>query len=122
MDSLELKGIGDVILRTDGNCIELEIDRKVKQKRIIPIPHILCVEVSEPQEGHRGYIYFRTPAANKAMKAAVSRDFVIDDDIVFFNDTANYTKACQIQQYIADAVNGKLNKPGSRSRGGKPTS
>lgn len=108
MESLELKGIGDVILRTCGKCIELEIDRKVKQKRVIPIPHILCVEVSEPQEGHRGYIYFRTPAANKAMKAAVSRDFVIDDDIVFFNDTANYSVACQIQQYITDTVNGTL--------------
>lgn len=105
MKSLELRGIGDVVLRTNGCCLELEIDRKVKQKRVIPIAHILCVEVSEPQEGHRGYIYFRTPAANKAMKAAVARDFVIDDDIVFFNDVANYSAAQQIQQYIADIVN-----------------
>lgn len=122
MNTFELRGIGGVTLRTAGNCIELEIDRKVKQKRIIPIPHILCVEVSEPQEGHRGYIYFRTPAANKAMKAAVSRDFVIDDDIVFFNDTANYNKACQIQQYIADAINEKFNGTAIKSRGRKPTS
>lgn len=108
MKTLELRGIGDVILRTNGKCLELEIDRKVKQKRVIPIAHVLCVEVSEPQEGHRGYIYFRTPAANKAMKAAVARDFVIDDDIVFFNDVTSYSIACQIQQYVTDAVNVSL--------------
>lgn len=110
MDTLELKGIGDVILRTCGKCLELEIDRKVKQKRVIPIVHVLCVEVSEPQEGHRGYIYIRTPAANKAMKAAVSRDFVIDDDIIFFNDLSSYKIACEIQQYITDRVNGTVRK------------
>lgn len=104
MSKLVLNGIGDITLSVESGCIILEIQRKGRQRRIIPIKHVLCVEVSEPQEEHRGYIYFRTPAANKAIKNALARDFIIDDDVVFFNDTENHKNALRIQEYIANYV------------------
>lgn len=101
MAEFVLNGMGDITLKIGGACAVVEIDRKVKQRRIIPLRHVLCVEVSQPYEEHRGYIYIRTPAANKAMKAGVARDFVIDDDIVFFNDDESYAIACAMQDFIA---------------------
>jgi len=104
MSKLALEGIGEISLSVEAGCIVLEMNRKGKQRRVIPISHVLCVEVSEPKEDHRGYIYFRTPTANKAIKAAIARDFIIDDDIVFFNDNENYEVAQRIQDYIVNYV------------------
>lgn len=104
MSKLVLQGIGELTLSVDTGCLVLEMNRKGKQKRVIPIIHILCVEVSEPKEEHRGYIYFRTPTANRAIKSAITRDYIIDDDIVFFNDAENYEVAQRIQDYIVNYV------------------
>jgi len=102
MSKLSLAGMEGLTLSIESGCIALEMNRRGNQKRIIPITHVLCVEVAEPKEDHRGYIYFRTPVANKTIKASIARDYIIDDDIVFFNDSESYKTALAIQEYIAN--------------------
>ncbi len=102
MSKLVLAGVEGLTLSIESGCIVLEMNRKGNQRRLIPIVHVLCVEVAEPKEDHRGYIYFRTPVANKTIKSAIARDYIIDDDIVFFNDVESYKIALAIQEYIAN--------------------
>lgn len=102
-EGLTLNGLGMMTLEAREGCLILTLSKINKQVRVIPIAKILCVEVSEPKEKHRGYIYFRTPVANKQIKTSVvGRDIAADDDMVFFDDHANYQVALNIQQHIAD--------------------
>jgi hypothetical protein len=103
MSELILYGLGEKTLSVDRGCLLLELNKINTQMRIIPIAHVLCVEVSAPQENHRGYIYFRTPVANKPIKSSVvGRDVNADDDMIFFDGDDNYQVAVKIQEYIAD--------------------
>ena len=103
MEELILYGLGQKSLKVDRGCLVLQLDKIGNQTRIIPIVHITCVEVSEPQENHRGYIYFRTPVANRPIKpSVVGRDATGDDDMVFFDERENFDIALKIQEYVAN--------------------
>ncbi len=102
-EELTINGLGKLSLTVRRGCLVLIASKISKQIRFIPIAKILCVEVCEPRENHRGYIYFRTPVANRAIKPSVAgRDVAADDDMVFFDDNANYQAALKIQQHVAD--------------------
>lgn len=101
MSNLTLYGHGEETLSVDRGCLILRLSKINRQIRVIPIVNILCVEVAEPQDDHRGYIYFRTPVANKAIKSSVTgRDIAADDDMVFFSGRENFEVALKIQDYI----------------------
>lgn len=101
MGELVLYGFRDITLCVDRGCLVVRVRQISEQTRIIPIMNVLCVEVAKPQENHRGYIYFRTPVANKSIKASVGgRDISLDDDMVFFDSEENYQAAVKIQEYI----------------------
>lgn len=103
MSNLILHGDGEMTLSVDRGCLILRLNKMNRQIRVIPILNILCVEVFAPQEDHRGYIYFRTPAANKLVKPSVTgRDIAADDDMVFFTGRENYEIAIKIQEYIVN--------------------
>lgn len=103
MNNIVLEGKGDVTLSVDRGCLILELRKISQQTRVIPIIRISCVEISPPQDGHRGYIYFRTPVANKPIKPSVTgRDVAADDDMIFFDDDASYQVALNIKEYIID--------------------
>ncbi|HBU11209.1 MAG TPA: hypothetical protein DEB31_00255 [Clostridiales bacterium] len=90
-------------LYVDRNCLILEMTKINKQVRVIPLAKILCIEVSAPIDIHRGYIYFRTPDANKTIKSSVTgRDVNADDDMVFFTGEDNYKVAIEIQENLMD--------------------
>ncbi len=110
MSELVLQGLGEKSLLVDRGCLVLRLSKMSNQIRVIPIIQISCVEVSEPQSDHRGYIYFRTPVANRPIKqSVVGRDVTADDDMLFFDDRESYEIALRIQEYIAgyySALNG----------------
>ncbi len=102
MSELMLEGLGQKSLTVDRGCLILKLYKIGSQIRVIPIKHIICVEVCEPQTDHRGYIYFRTPVANRPIKqSVVGRDATADDDMVFFDTQESYETALAIQEYIA---------------------
>ncbi|MDL2236804.1 hypothetical protein LJC56_03100 [Christensenellaceae bacterium OttesenSCG-928-K19] len=101
--NLVLHGLGQMSLSVDRNCLILEMRKINEQVRVIPLAKILCIEVSEPKDDHRGYIYFRTPDANKTIKPSVTgRDVNADDDMVFFDGDDNYQVALKIQDCLMD--------------------
>jgi len=105
MKDLVLEGRGEMTLSVDRGCLILELRKISKQTRVIPITRISCVELSPPQDGHRGYFYFRTPVANKPIKSSITgRDVASDDDMIFFDDEESYQVALAIKEYIIDYV------------------
>lgn len=105
MEPIVLQGQDQLTLTIDRGCFVLEYRKRGTQTRVIPMSRIILLEVVPPSEDHRGYLYFRTPVANKPVKPAVKgRDVNSDDDMLFFDDEDAYKTALMIQERFIEYV------------------